>query len=192
MTAVDSLGPGALVIAVVVLIWVVARQLQARPLVVKTLFAVPAIMALLGLLLLARGARSGHGLTSADMAWLGADLGLAAVSGVLRAPTVRLFQRDGSIWRQGGPLTIALWALSVGAKVGIGVMAAHNGAGARVDDSVLLSFGVSLAVQYAVLVLRARRLSAAAVGRHPRHRQPVIDRADPDGAALTASKPPGR
>ena len=110
----DSLGPGALVIAVVVLIWVVARQLQARPLVVKTLFAVPAIMALLGLLLLARGARSGHGLTSADMAWLGADLGLAAVSGVLRAPTVRLFQHDGSIWRQGGPLTIALWAVSVG------------------------------------------------------------------------------
>ncbi len=188
----DSLGPGALVIAVVVLIWVVARQLQARPLVVKTLFAVPAIMALLGLLLLARGARSGHGLTSADMAWLWADLGLAVVSGVLRAPTVRLFQRDGSIWRQGGPLTIALWAVSVGARLGIGVMAAHNGAGARVDDSVLLSFGVSLAVQYAVLVLRARRLSAAAVGRHPRHRQPVIDRADPDGAVLTASRPPGR
>jgi hypothetical protein len=189
---VDSLGPGALVIAVVVLIWVVARQLQARPLAVKTLFTVPAIMALLGLLLLARGARSGHGLTSADMAWLGADLGLAVVSGVFRAPTVRLFQRDGSIWRQGGPLTIALWAVSLGVRVGIGVMAAHNGAGAGVDDSVLLSFGVSLAVQYAVLVLRARRYPPPRSAGHPRHRQPVIDRADPDWAVLTASRPPGR
>ena len=164
MTAVHSLGPGAIVIAVVALIWVVARQLQARPLVVKTLFVAPAIMAVLGLLLLARGARSGHGLTAAGPAWIAADLGLAVVTGVLRAPTVRLFQRDGAVWRQGGPLTIALWVVSVGARVALGVLAAHDGAGAGADTSVLLSLGVSLAAQYAVLSWRVRRLPAAVVG----------------------------
>jgi hypothetical protein len=113
VTAVHSLGPGAVVIAVVALIWVMARQLQARPLVTKTLFAAPAIMAVLGLLLLARGARSGHQLTATGPAWIAADLGLAVVTGVLRAPTVRLFQRDGAVWRQGGPLTIARGAASM-------------------------------------------------------------------------------
>lgn len=164
MTRVHSLGPGATLIAVVVLIWVVARQVQARPLAVKSGFAVPAVIALLGLLLLLRGARSGQGLTSADMAWVGADLGLAVITGVIRAPAVRIFARDGTLWRQGGPLTVALWLASIGARLGIGALAAHQGAGAGVADSVLLSFGVTLAAQYAVLGLRARRVLARAGG----------------------------
>jgi RND superfamily putative drug exporter len=156
-----SFGTGEIVIAVVVLVWVVARQVQARPVVARTMFAVPAVLAVLGLLALAHDARNGHGLTSSGGSWLAAGLVLAVVTGAARAPAARIFERDGRLWRQGGPLTIALWLVSAGLRAGLGVLAARAGAGAAVSDTLLLSFGLSLAVQYAGLVLRARRLTAS-------------------------------
>jgi putative drug exporter of the RND superfamily len=171
-----SFGTGEIVIAAVVLAWVVVRQVQARPLVPRTMFGVPAVLTVLGLLALAHDARASHGLTPADGAWIAADLALSVVTGAVRAPVIRLFERDGRLWRQGGPLTIVLWLVSIGLRIGIGVLAA--GAGAGGEDTLLLSFGISLAAQYAVLALRARRF------RIPEAGPPV---AEPAQAGFAAS-----
>jgi putative drug exporter of the RND superfamily len=189
---VHSFGTGEIVIAAVVLVWVVVRQVQARPVVPRTMFAMPAVLAVLGLLALAHDARTGHGLTSSDAAWIAADLALSVVTGAVRAPAIRLFERDGRLWRQGGPLTIALWLASIGLRAGIGVLAARAGAGTGPGDTLLLSFGVSLAVQYAVLALRARRfkarvtVGAARAARVPRS---AAGAAPPAGSLTAASRP---
>jgi hypothetical protein len=172
-----SFGISEVAIAVLILIWVVFRQVQARPLATGRMMVLPGALAVLGLLALGRAAGSGHGLASAAVPWLAADLGLAVVSGAARAPSVRVFERDGRLWRRGGALTVVLWLVSIGARAGLEALAARAGAGTALDDVLPLTFGVSLVAQYVVIALRARgvallpaaraKFPGRRTGRHP-------------------------
>jgi putative drug exporter of the RND superfamily len=144
-------------VAIAVLIWVLVRQLQPRRLVEGSALLVPAILMLLGAFALLRLARHGGGIGSAAAVWIVIDLIAGVVTGAVRATTIRLFDRDGVIWRQGGRLTIGLWIASVGIRVGIAAIGSHHGAGSALDRSLPLSFGVSLAAQYLVTGYRAER-----------------------------------
>lgn len=144
-------------VAAVVLVWVVVRQVQARPLIARTMMIFPAVLAAAGVAELLRAPAHGGSLTQADITWIAIDLAAAVVTGGLRAPTVRLFERNGELWRQGSLLTVALWLVSIGAREAIGVIGGHDGAGPALDHGLLLSFGISLAAQYAVIALRGRR-----------------------------------
>jgi hypothetical protein len=84
------------------------------------------------------------------------SLVLAAVTGGLRAPSERLWRQDGQVWRQGTPLTVALWLVSLGVHLG------YDAVVARGPDfgnaTMMLYLSVSFAAQRAALAVRARRL----------------------------------
>jgi hypothetical protein len=151
-----------------VLIWVVFRQMRPRPLRTRSL-VIPGVITVIGLLAIAHAAKKGH-LTAPDMEWLGIDLGIGVVTGTARALTVRLYQSNGRVWRQGRPLTIVLWVVTVGVKIGLGALAGRSAAGTTVID-LLMTLGVTLAVQQTVLLLRAR------VARRARR----VNRMNPEG-----------
>ncbi|HEX3784401.1 MAG TPA: hypothetical protein VHX38_32480 [Pseudonocardiaceae bacterium] len=87
-----------------------------------------------------------------------ASLAIAAVFGLIRAYTVRLWREDGQLFRQGNAVTIALWI------VGIGI---HFGGDALIDSSakglstttIMLYLAISLGVQQVVVKARAGQLS---------------------------------
>lgn len=142
-------------IAAALVVWVVARQLQARPVVVRKLFVLPAILVIVGIGSLNSAASKGAAhFTSNDAAWLAIDLAATVVFGLVRGASIRLYAQDGALWRRGTWLTLAGWALSFAARAGIGLLAADNGAKIVASSALALSFGVSLAVQGAVVYLR--------------------------------------
>lgn len=113
----------------------------------------PAILVVLGL----------EQVVTADVRWgalavlmVAADLLLAAGLGAVRGAAVRLSLRDGYLYRCGGGLSLALWAVSIGVRVLISVLADGTSAGPAVATTLTLGFGVSIAAQYTVLAARVR------------------------------------
>ena len=148
-----SPGPAFLLVAIAVLGAVVYRQLQARPLNRRKALVLPGLLVVVGAIALART----PGLGENAAAWVALDGAVGVLMGLARAPSVRLFERDGVIWRQGGTVTLALWGVSVGVRVVIAVLGSAHGAGKALDSSFVFSFGLSLSAQYLMLDLRARR-----------------------------------
>jgi RND superfamily putative drug exporter len=149
-------------VAAAVLIWVLVRQRQSRRFVLRSTLMVPAILTLLGAVALLRFARHGAGIGSSAAAWIVVDMAAGVITGVARAATVRLFERDGVVWCQGRRLTIGLWAVSIAIRVAIAAAGSRHGASVALDRSLLLSFGLSLAAQYLVIAWRAAHRVATA------------------------------
>jgi hypothetical protein len=145
------------VVAIALVAWIVVRQVQPRPVNVRQLLILPAILIVIGASEVSKAAPSGHSLTSTDVTWLAVDLAVAVISGLARAATIRLFEQDGELWRQGTRVTVALWLASIAARVVIALLGSHHGAGKVLDDGLLLSFGVSLIVQSAVILWRGQQ-----------------------------------
>jgi hypothetical protein len=98
------------------------------------------------------------------------SLALAAATGALRAPSVRLWRQDGQVWRKGTALTVVLWLVSLALHLGYDALVARGKADAGFGAAtLLLYFAVSLTVQNIVLGTRARRLRHGGAGmeRHP-------------------------
>jgi hypothetical protein len=88
------------------------------------------------------------------------SLVLAVVTGTLRAPSERLWRREGRVWRQGTALTVVLWVVSLGLHLGYDAVVAR-GAGFG-DATMMLYFAASVAAQRTALAVRAGRLRADA------------------------------
>ena len=146
------------VIIAALVVWVLTRQLQSRPVVARSLFVLPVILGVVGIGSLGGAVPKGGQFTSNDVKWLAIDLATTVVLGAVRGASIRLFPQGGVLWRKGTWLTLALWLLSFAARAGIGVLAADNGAKVVASSALMLSFGVSLAVQGAVVYLRAARV----------------------------------
>jgi len=137
-----------LAVSAVVLLWLLSRQLVERPLREKS----P-----VGLVLFVIGAvETGYYVTVQplsvrDGALIVASLAVGVLLAAVRAFTVRLSVRGGTVLRRGTPLTAALWILGLGQHFLIGTMVAA-GLGAV---TVLCYFGVVLLAQQAVLIRRA-------------------------------------
>jgi hypothetical protein len=162
----------SIVIDLVALIWLLSRQIRARPL--NESYKIPLILAVVGLVefgafLLGGGQQlaaflKGHRpfITIPDaktiLAAVAGSLVLAVVSGAIRAPTIRLWWQDGQYWRQGNWVTLILWIGSLGAHLGYDALIAHSTGKAAVGDAtMLLFFAVSLTAQRVILTARASR-----------------------------------
>lgn len=141
-------------LVVVVAGWVVRRQVVARPIAGRSLWLLPAILAVVGWSQISHL----HNL-AAGAPYLAADLGSVVVLGMLRGLTVELFTDQGVAWRRGTGLTVALWAVSFAARIVIGVVASHQGYGTLSSDSLTLSLGASLLAQNLVIAWRAAQAS---------------------------------
>ncbi|HTV10481.1 MAG TPA: hypothetical protein VME20_01340 [Acidimicrobiales bacterium] len=139
-------------------VWVVTRQLRARPVVARQLFVLPVILVVLGIgSLNSAVSKSGAHFSTSDATWLAIDLAATIVFGVIRGTSIRLYPEGGVLWRKGTLVTLAGWVLSFAVRGGIGVLASDHGAKAVASSALALSFGVSLAVQGAVVYLRGLR-----------------------------------
>jgi hypothetical protein len=146
-----------IVIGVVVLGLLIYRQLSARPVNASGLRLV-VILAVIGVVETVNYLQKYHS-GSATYAALGGSLVLAAVFGVLRAGTVRLWVQDGQVWSKGNWLTALLWIIALGVHLGYDALVAHgHGSNDVGTATVLLYLAVSLGVQRLIAQRRATRL----------------------------------
>jgi hypothetical protein len=153
-----------IVLGIAVLGLVIYRQLIARPINARGLRLV-AILAIIGVVETVNYLQKYHS-GSGTYAALAGSLVLAAVFGVLRAGTVRLWSQDGQVWMKGNWLTAGLWIIALAAHLGYDALVAHGhgSAGDIGTATVVLYLAVSLGVQRLVAQFRASRMGLAPLG----------------------------
>jgi membrane protein CcdC involved in cytochrome C biogenesis len=143
----------AIVIAVVVV--VIAVRLYGEPVQARRLFLLPPIFLLVGA---AAFAESAAAATGVDVVFLLAAVVLAVVTGWARGRSIALFAKDGHLWMRYRVLTLVLWIVLGGLRLGLDAVAAAAGAQVAADQSsLMLMLGVTLVVEAAVVIPRARR-----------------------------------
>jgi hypothetical protein len=146
-----------LLIGLVVLAFILYRQLQARP--VRDNMRLPLIIAIIGVVQLVQYFQHGHRGAGVAVALAG-SLALAAVFGAIRAPTVRVWVDSGQAWRQGTWLTAVLWVVSLVVHLGYDYLVEGKGSQSGLGSaSLLLYFGVTFTIQRLILQARARRIA---------------------------------
>jgi len=163
----------SIVIDVVLLALLLARQVTTRPLsggyrlllilVIVGLFEFAAF--LLGggqdLAQFLKGHRSLatiHDGSTVVAALIG-SLVIAALSAAVRAPTFRLWWQDGRYWRKGTAVTLVLWIASLAAHLVYDDLISHSSALRGLGNAtILLYFSVSLGIQRMFLAARASRI----------------------------------
>lgn len=145
-----------ILIAVLVLGWIVYRQVVGQ-------FASRTKLTWLPLILIALGVytvvQTHPTVTAVGTAVIGAELVLTIALGWIRGRAVGLETRDGFLYMRGGAPTLVLWAISIGMRVGIELWAHQIGGAtaALATTTIALSFGLSLGVQGLVLRHRIRQ-----------------------------------
>jgi hypothetical protein len=151
-----------LIIGLAVLGLLVYRQLRTRP--VRGSQRIMAILLVVGLATSVQYLQKIHAGTAAIVALAG-SLALAAAFGAIRAMTVKIWTQDGQPWMQGSYLTAALWVLALAAHLGYDyLIGQHKGLSGLGNATILVYLAVSLAVQRAIVVVRAQRLAPAGTG----------------------------
>jgi hypothetical protein len=152
----------SLVIGIFALVVLVVRQLSTRRL--RENYTLPLILGVIGVITFATFLK--HRTTSDThiIEAVAGSLVLAAVMGVARAATVRVW-RDGAgqLLIRGTWLTGVLWVVAVAAHLGYDYLVVGGGKnGDSVGNAtVLLYLAVSLTIQRLTMLTRAQRLEAS-------------------------------
>jgi hypothetical protein len=151
-----------IVIGVVVVGLLVARQMRARPVREGSATRISVILGVIGLVELS-DATKGHSVGTAPVAWIVASLIVGGALGAARAFSAKTWRLpDGSAMSQGTAVTALLWLVSLAAHLAMEVGIDHStkiaGLGA---SSLLLYLAVTLGVQREVL---RRRVGMPALG----------------------------
>jgi hypothetical protein len=148
----------SLVIGILVLGLLIYRQLIPRR--VKSNTRIVLILAVIGLIETGQYLNGRH-LDATLIAEILGSLVLAAVFGLARASTVRLFFRDGQWWSRGSWVTAILWIVSVAAHLGFDYLVGGHGSGSASfgNATILLYLAVTFAVQRMVVIARSQRMS---------------------------------
>jgi hypothetical protein len=144
---------GALVLALVA--FLLYRQTIARPVVARRLWLLPGILAVVGVVVI--GNVNTGTLSSTALTWIGTDLVISLALGAIRGCFVRIYERDGVMWRQGGVITVSLWLVAIAARVGIAYFAGKAGVGNVSEAALELALAASLLAQNAVIAIRGTR-----------------------------------
>ncbi len=156
-----------LIIGVLVLVLFLSRQLVTRRL--NESYRLSVILGVIGIVEFANFLRGHPNDDGGIAAALAGSLAIAAVSGAVRAPTVRVWRENGQLLRKGTWLTAVLWVVSVAAHLGYddlvaGHISGKNGGNVG-DATVLLYLVVTLTIQRFILLHRVARQEAS--GRVP-------------------------
>jgi hypothetical protein len=159
-----------LIIGVLVLVLFLSRQLVTRRLTES--YRLSVILGVIGIVEFANFLRGHPNDDGGIAAALAGSLAIAAVSGAVRAPTVRVWRENGQLLRKGTWLTAVLWVLSFAAHLGYddlvaGHISGKNGGNVG-DATVLLYLVVTLTIQRFILLNRvARREASGQVPNEP-------------------------
>jgi hypothetical protein len=145
------------VIILAVAALVVFRQFQARTVRPGPLVAIPLALVGLGCQSLLTQPPSG----GRTISFLAANIVISVALGAWRGRTERIWRTaDGATWRQGTAVTMALWIVSIAARV-VTIPVGHAfGAHAVAGSEIELMLGLSLAAQHLVIANRAGPLRA--------------------------------
>jgi hypothetical protein len=156
MTATNTVD---ILIGVAVLVFILARQLQVRP--VRDNMRLPLILGVIGVIEIAQFLGHGHHGTGTAVALAG-SLVIAAVLGAIRAATTHVWVDGGQALRQGNWLTAVLWIVSLGAHLGYDYLVDGKGSNASLGSaSLLLYLAVTFTIQRLILQARAQRIASA-------------------------------
>jgi uncharacterized membrane protein len=143
------------VLVLALVVFILYRQTIARPLTARGIWLLPAILIIVAI---AAISNVDHGaLTDTAAIYLVIDVVSSLALGVLRGCFIRVFERDGVMWRQGNVVTIALWVVAIGIRIVIGFFASNAGVGAVSVAGLELALAASLLGQNAVVALRGTR-----------------------------------
>jgi hypothetical protein len=152
-----------IVISVVVLLFVIVRQVAKRPVKEDARPVVLLVLVLVGIYELVKFL-SDHPVTATAVTMLAASLVLAAGFGALRAYTVRLWRDNGVLYRQGNAVTVVLWLIAIGVHFGADVLiegGVHSPTSGLASAALLLYIAISFGVQRLVVMSRARTMAVA-------------------------------
>jgi hypothetical protein len=159
----SSSGVTSLVIGLAVLALLLSRQLMVRRLTES--YRLSVILLVIGVVEFANFLKGHPGNPGGIIAAVGGSLILAALFGVARALTVRVWRQNGQLMRQGTWLTAVLWILAVAAHYGYDALVAGHLTGKNGSSvgnaTILLYLVISLTVQQFVLRTRVARQDAA-------------------------------
>jgi hypothetical protein len=153
----------SLVIGLAVLALVLVRQLSTRRL--SESYRLSIILAIIGVVQFVDFLKGHPGNPGGIIAAVAGSLVLAAVFGVARSLTVKVWRQGGQLLRKGTWITAVLWVIAVAAHYGYddlvaGHVAGQNGSSVG-NATVLLYLVISLTVQQFVLLARVKRQEAA-------------------------------
>lgn len=136
---------------VLVLAYVLYRQLHVRPVTTRT-FLLVAILVFYGLV-------SGIPTAGPGVVFLVASLAISIGFGIWRGASMHMWRAtDGVVYRRGTAITVTLWGVTVLAKSvldGFEVSATDT----FTAGTIWLAMGVTLAVQQSVMITRAKALT---------------------------------
>jgi hypothetical protein len=152
-----------LVIGVLVLALLLSRQLATRRL--SESYRLSVILAIIGIVEFVNFL-NGHPNDDGGIAVaVVGSLVIAALFGVVRALTVRVWRENGQLLRKGTWLTAVLWILSLAAHLGYDALVAGPATGKNGgnvgDATVLLYLVVTLTIQQFILLDRVKRQEAS-------------------------------
>lgn len=132
--------------------WVLARQVQVARVKPRLLVLAPLVLAFFGI----RSLPASTWRVPAGLALLAVSAVLSLGLGAWRGQTIRVWRdADGTWWRQGSVLTLALWGVLIAARgllYGAGVAVGHREASGL--GAVLVTLALSFAAQNTVTALR--------------------------------------
>ena len=174
----------AVALDVVVVAWLLWRQLKVRRVWPRLTLRLAAILGVIGLVELLTYAGSHH-VSGEALGVLTLSFVVGAVAlGALRALTVKIWRAGPVVLRQGTWLTMGLWALSLALHFSAGAwIDSIHGQGGVVSASLLLWLGITYGVQNAVVHRRAEGLLEAA--------GPIDARSEVAGVRFWAGRWPG-
>jgi hypothetical protein len=151
------------VLDVVVVVWVLYRQVQVRRVRAQVNLRLSAVLAVIGLIELISYAGHHH-LSAKVVGVLVLSLLVGAGGfGAIRAATVHIWRDESGVFRQGTWLTMALWIVSLALHFAADWwIDAWKGPSGLASVSLLLYLGITYGVQNAVVHVRAQKLLAAA------------------------------
>jgi len=148
-----------LLIGIAVLVLLVYRQSQVRP--VRANFRLPLILAIIGVVQLSQFLQHNRH-TDTVFAALAGSLVLAAITGAIRAMTVRVWIQGGQALRQGpgSPPSCgsSRWACTWATTTSSPARAPQSGLGSA---SLVLYFAVTYTIQRFILRAKAQRIAEA-------------------------------
>jgi hypothetical protein len=148
----------SIALGVLVIIFVLLRQTTVRPVPRRFQARLPVILGVIGLFELF-SYTDNHHVTRDDDLWLVGTLVVGAVIlGAVRALTVKVWTSNNWVVRQGTPVTMVLWVISLGLHFVVEGGGGHAGVADLEAASLLLYLGLTLGTQNLVIHRRALAL----------------------------------
>jgi hypothetical protein len=164
-----------LVLGVLVLGLLIVRQLRTRP-VNSSSARLTLVLGVIGLIETVQFFDHHHGTGTFAVAALAGSLVLAAIFGVLRASTTKIWLQNGQAWSKGNWLTAVLWVLAVAAHLGYDALVdTHHGLSGLGNATIVLYLAISLGVQRMIVAQRAQRLGGGPTGPAPSYGTGPVD-----------------